>query len=185
MIVRVIDGEEEFSRLWQESSYLAVIPSRENALAVLGEEEAVALEARNLDSQELLPCLGVPHSDIVHAAGGEELRVAGWEDNVVDSLVVAGVSQLWGDVVGVAPVDGGLGGSAEEMGRVSGEGQGCNCSHDLGRLLQLHVAAADLGDGSISGAQQEVSIRQKLDGVDALREQFLGWSNPLEKIVSQ
>lgn len=158
MVVGIVDGEEKFSRLWQESSYLSVIPSRENALAVSREEEAIALKARDLDSQELLPCLGVPHSDIVHAAGGEELRVSSWEDDVVDSLVVTGVSQLWSNIVGVAPVDGGLGGSTEEMGGVSGEGQGCNCSHDLGSLLQFHVSASNLGNGSISSTQQEVSI---------------------------
>ena len=66
MVVGIVDGEEKFSRLWQESSYLSVIPSRENALAIPREEEAIALKARDLDSQELLPCLGVPHSDIVH-----------------------------------------------------------------------------------------------------------------------
>ena len=116
MVVGVVDGEEKFSRLWQESSYLSIVPSRKDALAIPGEEEAVALKAWDLDSQELLPCLGVPDSDIVHAAGGKEFRVSSWEDDVVDSLVVAGVSQLWGNIIGVAPVDGGLGGSTEEMG---------------------------------------------------------------------
>ena len=120
MVVGIIDGEEKFSRLWQESSYLSIIPSRENALAILGEEEAVALKAWNLDSQEFLPCLGVPHSDIVHAACGEELRVASWEDDVVDSLVVTGVSQLRSNIVSVTPVDGGLGSSTEEVSRISG-----------------------------------------------------------------
>ena len=82
----------------------------------------MALKSWDFDSKKFLSGLGVPDSDIVQRAGGEELRVTEWEGDVVDSLAVAGVSQLWADVVGVAPVDGGLVGSAEEVGGVSSQG---------------------------------------------------------------
>ena len=51
----------------------------------------------------------VPDTDVVDGAGRKEVRVAGWERDVVDALVVACVSELGSDSVRVAPVDGGLG----------------------------------------------------------------------------
>ena len=51
----------------------------------------------------------VPDTDVVDGAGREEVRVAGWERDVVDALVVACVSELGSDGVRVAPVDSGLG----------------------------------------------------------------------------
>ena len=83
--------------------------------------DTMALEAWNFNSEELLSGLGVPDSDVVERACGEELRVSLWEGNIVDLLVVTCVTELWGDVVGVAPVDGGLGGSTEEVSRISCE----------------------------------------------------------------
>jgi len=76
----------------------------------------VALKSWNLNSEELLSCLGVPDPNIIETASGEELRISTWESNVVDSLIVAGVSQLWSNIVGVAPIDSGLGSTTEEVG---------------------------------------------------------------------
>ena len=66
--------------------------------------------------------LGVPDSDIVQRGGSEEFRVASRESNVVDSFIMACVSQFWGDLISVAPVDGSLGSTAEEMGLISSQG---------------------------------------------------------------
>lgn len=101
--------------MWQEGSDLSIVPTREDGLSIRLEEHAVAFKAWHLNSEELLSSLGVPHSDVVKRAGGEELRVAGWEGDVIDSLVVASVSELWGDGISVAPVDGSLVGTTEEV----------------------------------------------------------------------
>lgn len=144
--------------MWQEGSDLTVIPTRENGLSIRLEEHAIALKAWNLDSEELLSGLGVPNSDVVKGACGEEFGVASWESNVVDLFVVAGVSQLWGNVIGVAPVDGGLGGSTEEVSRVSCKRNGCNGSHNLGLFLNLHVLGSNLCDGTISRTEEKVTV---------------------------
>ena len=121
MVMGVIDGEQELSRLWEERSDFTIVPTREDRFTISGEEDAVALKSGNLDSEELLSGLGVPYSNVVQGGGGEELGVALREANVVDSLIVAGVSQLWGDLVSIAPVDGSLGGSTEKVGLVSSQ----------------------------------------------------------------
>lgn len=102
--------------------------------------------------------LSVPHSDIIQGAGGEEFRVTSWESDVVNLLVVTGVSKLWGDVVGVAPVDSCLGGSTEEVGGISSEGDGCNGSHDLGFFLNQHVLRSTLGNSTVSRSEEEISV---------------------------
>ena len=185
VVVSVVDGEQQLSRLWEESSDLAIVPAGEDGLSVRLEEHAEALEAWHLNSQELLAGLGVPDSDVVEGAGGEELGVASWESNIVDSLVVASVPQLWVDGVGVAPVDGSLGGSTEEVSGVGGERDRCNGSHNLCLLLHKHVLGSNLGDGAVSGTNEEVSVGEKVDAVDALREESLSWANPLEEVVGQ
>ena len=65
MIVCVIDGVVEFSRLWKECSDFTIIPSRENALSIGHELDGVALEAWNFDSEKFLSSLGIPNTDIV------------------------------------------------------------------------------------------------------------------------
>lgn len=150
VVVGIVDGVEESTRLWQEGSDLTVVPSREDSFTISLEENAVALEAWNLNSQQLLSGLGVPHSDVVKTAGSEELRESSWESDVVDSLVVASISQLWGDVIGVAPVDGCLVGTTEEMSGVGSKRNGCNGSHNLGLSLNVHVVRVNLGEGTIT-----------------------------------
>lgn len=66
----------------------------------------MALEAGNLNSKQLLAGLRVPDSDVVKTASCKKLRVAGWEGDIIDFFVVTGVSELRGDVVSVAPIDG-------------------------------------------------------------------------------
>ena len=119
MIVCIVDGIEEFARLGEESSDLSVVPTGEDALSIGHELDAVAFKSWNFNSEELLSALGIPDTDIVGGAGGKEIRVARWEGNVVDTFAVASVSQFWLDGVGVAPVDGSLGGSSEEVGCIS------------------------------------------------------------------
>lgn len=96
---------------------------------------------------------------------------------------MACVSELGGNSVGVAPVDGGLGGTCEEVGRVSGQGDGSARAHDLLLSLDLHhlVADLDLGDRSIAGADEQISIRKQLHAVDALREQSVAWADAFEE----
>ena len=118
MVVCVVDGVEEFARLGEEGSDLSVVPSREDALSIGHEFDAVALEAWNLNSEEFLSALGVPDTDVIGGAGSKEIRVARWEGNVVDTFAVASVSQFWCNSVGVAPVDGSLRGSSEEVGGI-------------------------------------------------------------------
>jgi hypothetical protein len=139
VVVCVVDCVEELSRLGQEGSDLTIIPTGDDGLSITGEVDTVAVEAWNLNSEEFLSSLGVPDSNVIQRAGGKEFRVACGEGNVVDLLVVASVSELWVNAVGVAPVDGGLGGSAEEVSRVGSEGDGCNCSHNLSLFLNEHI----------------------------------------------
>lgn len=185
VVVSVVDSEKKLSRLWQEGSDFTVRPSTENALSVVLESDGVALEAWNLNSQEFLSALGVPHSNVIDRASGKEFGVAHWECNVINSLVVTGVSQLWADLVSVAPVNGRHGSSTEEVSAVSGERNRSNSSHDLGLGLDEHVLDADLGDRTVSGSNQEISVGNKADTVDTLGEEFLGWSNSLEELLGE
>ena len=99
-----------------------------------------------------MTCGSVPDADVVDGACGEEVGVAGRERDVIDALVVASVSELWLDGVGVAPVDGGLRGAGEEVSGVSRERDRGASAHDLLLPLQFHhlMADLDLGDCAIS-----------------------------------
>ena len=121
MIVSIIDSVEEFARLGEEGADLAVVPATQDALTVVHEVHAEALQSWHFNSEQLLSGLHVPHSDIIERAGCEQVRVLVWETDRVDSLVVTGVTQLWVDLVSVAPVDGCLRRACEEMSAVSSE----------------------------------------------------------------
>jgi hypothetical protein len=183
VVMCVVDGKEKFSWLWKERSDLTITPSWKNWFSISCEENAVALKSWNLDSKKFLSSLGVPNSNIIHTAGGEKFWIASWESNVVDSFVVASVSQLWADVISVAPVDGGLVGSAEEVSWVSSQRNGCNCSHSLGLSLDFHILRVDLGKGSVSGTEEEISIVQQVDAVDSLGEKSSGWTDLFEEVL--
>lgn len=185
VVVSIVNGEKKLSRLWQEGSDFTVRPSTENALSVVLESDGVALEAWYLNSQELLSALRVPHSDVIDRASGEEFRVAHWESNIVNSLIVTGVSQLRTNLVSIAPVNGRHGSTTEEVSAVSGKRNRSNRSHDLGLGLDEHVLDADLGNGTISSSDQKISVCNKGDAVDTLGEEFLGWSNSLEELLGE
>jgi hypothetical protein len=78
-----------------------------------------ALKPWDLYTKKLLSGLHVPDADIIKGASSEELRVFIGESDSVDALVMASVTKLGVDLVAVAPVDGGLAGSTEEVGGVS------------------------------------------------------------------
>lgn len=105
------------------------------------------------------------------------------ECDIIDPLVVTGVSELRGDVISVAPVNGGFVGTAEEVGRISSKTQRGNCTHDFSRLLDVEINGIDLSDLSITSTDEEVAIGEELDALDTLGEQFLVRSKSLEKIV--
>lgn len=96
---------------------------------------------------------------------------------------MAGIAQLGGNVVSVAPVDSGLGGSSEEVRAISRERDGGNCSHDLDFLLDVEVVRTDLGDGTITGTHKKVTVTQQLQRLDTLREQLLVRAHTLEVVL--
>jgi hypothetical protein len=69
------------------------------------------------------------------------------------------------------------------VGGISSQRNGSDSSHDLLLGLDLHGLSVDLGDGSVSSSEEEVSVVEKVNRVDALREESLDWSNSLEKIL--
>jgi len=158
VVVSIVDCEQKFSWLWKESSDLTIVPSRKDWFTIRLEENAVAFKSGNFNSEKFLSGLGVPDSDIVQRGGSEEFRVASRESNVVDSFIMACVSQFWGDLISVAPVDGSLGSTAEEMGLISSQGDWCNGSHNLSLFLHEHILRSNLGKSSISWTEKEVSV---------------------------
>eukprot|EP00756_Hemistasia_phaeocysticola_P015764 Hpha_TRINITY_DN15433_c0_g2::TRINITY_DN15433_c0_g2_i1::g.175931::m.175931 len=93
-LVRVVDDVQEFAGLGTESTDLTVAPAGDNGPAVLGEAEAVALQVHDLDTEQLLRGLCVPHTDVVIGTGREELRVLVREGHIVDSFEVTGLPEL-------------------------------------------------------------------------------------------
>lgn len=91
--------------MWVEGSDFAVAPAADDTLSVSGEGDAVALEVWHLDSEQLLTVLGVPDSDVVYGAGGKQVGVVVGEGYVVDSAVMACISKLSVQLVGVDEVD--------------------------------------------------------------------------------
>ena len=164
VIVRVIDGVQQTARLRQERPDLAIAPSREDAASIVHEFDSVALEAWNLNSEQLLSGLGVPDTDVVDGARRKQVGVASREGNIVDAVVVASVTELGRDRITVAPVDCGLGGAGEEVSRVSSDGDRGASAHDLVRALLLHVLGADLklGNFTVTRANQKVTVCKKL-----------------------
>ena len=102
----------------QESADLAIVPTGEDAAAIVHELNGEALKAWHLDTEELLAGGCIPDTDVVNGAGSEQIRVTGGESDVVDLLVMASVTELRRNGVRVAPVDCALCRSSEEVGRV-------------------------------------------------------------------
>ena len=61
-------------------------------------------------------------------------------------------------------------GPSEEVGEVLGEGEGGDAAPDLGPLLDLHRLDGDLGDGAVTGPDEEVAVGEDAHGLDAERE---------------
>jgi len=181
MVVRIVDGVEKLAGLGKESTDLTVIPSRDDALSVGHEAGAEALKAGNLNTEKLLARSGVPNTDVVERASGEQLRVPGGERDVVNALIMASVSEFGSNIVGVAPVDSGLVGSGEAVSGVSGKSDGGNSAHNLCFTLHKHVLSCELGNSTISSSNHDVVVVQQLNSVNSLREKTLGRSNSLEK----
>ena len=115
VVVSIVDSIEKFSWLRKERSDLTIIPSRKDRFSITGEENAVAFKSWDFDSQKFLSSFCVPDSDIVQGAGGEKLRVAAWESNVINSFIMACVSQLWSNIICVAPINCSFWSSTEEV----------------------------------------------------------------------
>lgn len=96
VIMSVIDDVKQFTRLGQEGSDLTITPSWDDWLSIMHEKYAVALKAWDLNSQEFLSVFGIPDSDFVDRGCSKNVREALRESNVVNSFVVASVSQFWG-----------------------------------------------------------------------------------------
>jgi len=158
VVVGVVDGVEKLTGLGEEGTDLTVVPSRNDALTVSHEGTSVALKSGNLNSEELLARAGVPDTDVVDGASSEELRVASGERDVVNAFVMASVSELGGDIVSVAPVDGGLVGSSKAVSGISGEGDGGHSAHNLGLTLDEHVLTSQLGNSTISSSDHDVVV---------------------------
>ncbi len=142
----------------------------------------MALKAWHLDSEQLLSRLSVPHADVVDRASSEKIRQACREGDVVDAIVMTSVSELRGDSITVAPVDGGLGGASEEVSGVSSDRDGSASTHDLVLALHLHELVRDLelSDGAITRSDEKIAVLQELEAVDALREEVVTWADSLE-----
>ena len=98
---------------------------------------------------------------------------------------MAGVSEFWSDIIGIAPVDGSLGGSAEEMSWISSKRNGCNCSHNIGLFLHVHLLRSNLGESTITSTKKKITIGEEVDAVDTLGKQFLVWSNSFEEVIGK
>jgi hypothetical protein len=185
VVVSIVNCKEQLSRLWKETPDLAIAPSRQNRLAIMREEDAMALETWNFNSEELLSGLRVPDSNVVQTAGGEEFRVSSWEANIVDLLVVTSVSKFRADVISIAPIDGSLVGATEEVSGVSSQGNRCNCSHHFSLSLNFHIWWVHLCQGAISSSEEKVSVVQKVDAVNTLREESLLWPNSFKEVLGE
>jgi hypothetical protein len=180
VVVCVVDGVQEFTRLRKERSDLTIVPSGENGFTIIREEDAVAFKSWDFDSEKLLSGLGVPDSDVVQRAGGEELRVTAWEADVINSFIMASVSQFWADIIGVAPVNSGLGSSAEEVSGIGGQRDGGNSSHNFSFLSDKEVSGANLGKSTVTRSEEEVTVGEESNAVDTLGEESLVWTNSFE-----
>lgn len=141
-----------------EGTDLSITPTRDDAFTISHERDSVALAVGVVDTEEFSSVLGIPDTDVIHRAGGENIGVVVWESYVIYSIRMSSVSHLSLELIGVDPVDVGLIGTSEEVGEVLGECQGADASPNLGPLLDLHGLDGDLGNSTISSPDKEVSI---------------------------
>lgn len=98
---------------------------------------------------------------------------------------MASVTELWGNLVGVAPVESSLGGTSEEMSAISSQGNRGDRAHNLGLRLDKHGGSVNLGDSTITSTNKHVTVWQKLENVDSELEESLGWSDSLVKLADK
>lgn len=102
------------------------------------EKYTEALQAWNLNSQKLLSVFGVPYSDFIERGSCEDIREIVREANIINFFVMTGISQFWSQGRRINPIDIRLRSTAEEVGVISGEGNGGDCSHNFVLLRKLH-----------------------------------------------
>lgn len=158
VVVGIVDSVEQLTRLGEEGTDLAIGPTRDNALSVSHEGHSIALESRNLNTEEFLASKGVPDTNVVLGASGEKLGEASGEGNSVNLFVVASVTELGADLISVAPVEGGFGSTSEEVGLVCSQGNRCNRSHNFGLGLDVHANSVDLGDTAITSTDEHITV---------------------------
>ena len=95
------------------------------------------------------------------------------------------VTEFRGDLVSVTPVEGCLVSTSEEVGGVSGQGDGCNGTHNLGLTLDKHAAAIDLGNRAVTSSDKQVTVGQLSDYVDTLGEETLSGANSLVELANK
>lgn len=122
MVVGIVDDVEQFAGLGQEGSYFAIRPPRNDTFAVMRKGNREAFQPRHLYSQQLLSILCIPDPNLIGSSSGKHLRVVIRKRNIIDALVMAGISEFRSEGGRVYPVDVGLGGACEEVGVVAGEG---------------------------------------------------------------
>ena len=94
---------------------------------------------------------------------------------------MASVTKLRVDLVSIAPVNGCLRCSAEEVGGICSEGDGGDGTHDLSLRLNEHILHTNLSNGTITSSNKDIAVSKNVDGVDALREESLNGTEALEK----
>jgi hypothetical protein len=98
---------------------------------------------------------------------------------------VASVTELGGNLVGVAPVESGLGGTSEEVSSISSQRDGGHGSHNLGGALDHHGGSVDLGDSAITSTSEHISVGEELEHVNTELEQHLGWADSLIQLADE
>ena len=107
--------------------------------------------------------LSIPDTNLVRGSSSENFTIIMRESDVVDSLVMASVSQLRSQCGRVHPIDVRLRSSTEEVSIVSCKRKRCDCSHNLSFFDQLHILNRNTSQFSLSSSNQQISVRKDLD----------------------
>lgn len=141
----VVNDIHKFAWLREERSDLSIIPTSQDAFSVIHESNTIAFKVGDLNSQELLAILSIPDSNVIDRAGRKDIwvvtigekviiminskfKILLWEGNIVNFLMMAGVSQLSNEFISINPVNVRLISSTEEMCVISSESDWCYSS---------------------------------------------------------
>mmetsp|Transcript_1749 Transcript_1749/g.3878 ORF Transcript_1749/g.3878 Transcript_1749/m.3878 type:complete len:310 (-) Transcript_1749:784-1713(-) len=160
VLVGVVDHVQQPTALGQERPDLPVGPPRDDLAAVSHEVDAMALHVGDLDSQQLLAGLGIPHPNVRHRARRKHLRISERKSHRVDIPRMAGVPQLGGQGVAVHPVNVRQRSPAEKMGPIRGQRQRSHRTQNLALPLHLQTSSRQLSNRPITRADQDVSAWQ-------------------------